>query len=291
MFIDENLIFVSLIIIFIIFIVNKHPKLVAIVVFIILFYYIYKSRFTNPREFIEYVKNKITEGFEPCSSSNLAYCGGISGGSNMTFLPDSLRSSASSDNSNPNNNPNNNINNLNNVMLKPEDYQIDKRMKMGIKDITVEEMIASVPPLLDYKMYLEKIVRFVLGVKSDDPIQKDFLAKKLRHKMSLIFFNAYNAVNEKSYPINTYNDLLYTERGFDDTLNIFVFLGMNENDTYKLSLLQKEFKDLNNKLNEFVIEKVNDILPNDYDITTSFLPKKDEPLGISTMDYYISLEK
>jgi hypothetical protein len=66
---------------------------------------------------------------------------------------------------------------------------------------------------------------------------------------------------------------------------------MTENDTYKLSLLQKEFKDLNNKLNEFVIEKVNDILPNDYDITTSFLPAKDEPLGISTMDYYINLEK
>jgi len=287
MYIDENLIFVSLIIVFIIFIVNKHPKLVAIVVFIILFYYIYKSRFTNPREFIEFVKNKFTEGFEPCSSTNLAYCGGDYGRSNMTFLPDSLRSSASSDNSNPNNN----INNLNNVMLKPEDYQIDKRMKMGINYITVEEMIVSVPPLLDYKMYLEKIVRFVLGVKSDDPIQKDFLAKKLKHKMSLIFYNAYNAVNEKSYPINTYNDLLYTQRAFDDTLNIFVFLGMNENDTYKLSLLQKEFKDLNNKLNEFVIEKVNNILPNDYDITTSFLPKKDEPLGISTMDYYISLEK
>ena len=223
----------------------------------------------------------VTEGFEPCSMMNPAYCGGDYGSSNMTFLPDSIRSAP----------PSNNINNIVNVSLKVEDYKIDKRMKVGVRDITVDEMIASVPPLLDYKMYLEKIVKFVLGVKSDDPIQKDFLAKKLRHKMTMIFYNAYNTVNEKSYPINTYNDLLYAEREFDDTLNIFIFLGMNESDTYTLSLLQKEFKDLNNNLNEFVIEKVNDILPNDYDITTSFLPKKDEPLGISTMDYYISLDK
>ena len=281
MVIDENLIFVALIIVFVIFLVNKQPKLFAIIVFISLFYYIYKSRFTNPREFIEFIRNKFTEGFEPCSMMNMAYCGGDYGSSNMTFLPDSIRSAPI----------NNNINNLVNVSLKAADYQIDKRMKVGVRDITIDEMIASVPPLLDYKMYLEKIVKFVLGVTSDDPIQKDFLAKKLRHKMTMIFYNAYNTVNEKSYPINTYNDLLYAEREFDDTLNIFIFLGMNESDSYTLSLLQKEFKDLNNKLNEFIIEKVNDILPNDYDITTSFLPAKDEPIGISTMDYYISFEK
>ena len=281
MLIDENLLFVALIIVFIIFLVNKQPKFIAVIVFIILFYYVYKSRFTNPREFIEFIKNKFTEGFEPCSMMNPAYCGGDYSASNMTFLPDSIRSAP----------PSNNINNIVNVSLKVEDYKIDKRMKVGVRDITVDEMIASVPPLLDYKMYLEKIVKFVLGVKSDDPIQKDFLAKKLRHKMTMIFYNAYNTVNEKSYPINTYNDLLYAEREFDDTLNIFIFLGMNESDSYTLSLLQKEFKSLNNKLNEFVIEKVNDILPNDYDITTSFLPAKDEPLGISALDNYISLDK
>jgi len=281
MLIDENLIFVALIIVFVIFLVNKQPKLIAVIVFIILFYYVYKSRFTNPREFIEYVKNKFTEGFEPCSMMNPAYCGGDYSASNMTFLPDSIRSAP----------PSNNINNLNNVLLKAEDYQIDKRMKIGLKDITVDEMITSVPPLLDYKMYLEKIVKFTMGIKSDDPIQKNFLAKKLRHKMTMIFYNAYNTVNEKSYPINTYNDLLYAEREFDDTLNIFIFLGMNESDSYTLSLLQKEFKSLNDKLNEFVIEKVNDILPNDYDITTSFLPSKDEPSAVSPLDYYISLDK
>jgi hypothetical protein len=35
---------------------------------------------------------------------------------------------------------------------------------------------------------------------------------------------------------------------------------MNDDDSYTLSLLQKEFKELNYKLNEFIIEKVNDIL-------------------------------
>jgi hypothetical protein len=39
---------------------------------------------------------------------------------------------------------------------------------------------------------------------------------------------------------------------------------------------------MNKNLNEFVIEKVNDITPNDYDITTSFLPRPGEPLGISS---------
>lgn len=281
MIIDENLIFVSLIILFVIFIINKQPKLIGSLVLIILFYYLYKSRFTNPREFINFVKNIFKEGFEPCSMMNPAYCGDSYSSSNMTILPDSLRSSP----------PSNDINNLNKIKLKKEDYQIDKRMKMGVKDISVDEIISNIPPLLDYKMYLDKIINFVMMVKTDDPIQKDFLARKLKHKMTNIFYNAYNTINDKKYPVNTYNELLYAEREFNDTLNIFVFLGMNETDSYKLSLLQKEFNELNDKLNEFIIEKVNDITPNNYDITTSFLPSKNEPEGISTTDYYINLDK
>ena len=107
--------------------------------------------------------------------------------------------------------------------------------------------------------------------------------------MTKLFYNAYNTINDKIYPINTYNELLYSEREINDTLNIFVFLGMNDNDTKKLEDLQKEFKNLNDKLNEFIIEKVNDILPNDYDITTSFLPQKDEPQGMNIFDNYINL--
>ena len=107
--------------------------------------------------------------------------------------------------------------------------------------------------------------------------------------MTKIFYNAYNTVNDKKYPINTYTELLYAEREFNDTLNIFVFLAMNEYDTNKLEDLQKEFKKLNDKLNKFIIEKVNDIMPNDYDITTSFLPLSNEPLGVSIFDNYTNL--
>jgi len=107
--------------------------------------------------------------------------------------------------------------------------------------------------------------------------------------MTKVFYNAYNTVNDNKYPINTYNELLYSQRNFDDTLNIFVFLGMNDKDNKDLLKLQKEFKDLNNKLNEFIIEKVNDIMTNDYDITTSFLPQKDEPQGINIFDNYVNL--
>lgn len=280
--IDENLIFVSLITIFIVFIVYKQPYLVSIIALIAIFYCLYKSRFTNPKEFFSYIKNKAYETFEPCTSGNLAYCGSESTNSNMTFLPDIMRSS-------PVDKQLNKINNMDKVQLKPEDYQIDRRLKFGIATITVDEIIAVVPPLIDYKIYLEKVIKYIIGIQTDDIIQQDFLAKKICNKMTKLFYNAYNTINDKIYPINTYNELLYSEREFNDTLNIFVFLGMNDNDTKKLEDLQKEFKNLNDKLNEFIIEKVNDILPNDYDITTSFLPQKDEPQGMNIFDNYINL--
>ena len=283
MMIDENLIFVSLITIFIVFIVYKQPYLIGILALITLFYYLYKNRFTNPKDFFSYVKNKVIETFEPCSSGNLAYCGNNdTTNSNLTFLPEIMRSA-------PIDKQLNKINNMDKVQLKPEDYQIDRRLKFGISIITIDEIIAAVPPLIDHKLYLEKVIKFILSIKTDDVIQKDFLAKKICNKMTKIFYNAYNTVSDKKYTINTYNELLYSEREFNDTLNIFVFLGMNDNDTRTLEELQKEFKNLNDKLNEYIIEKVNDILPNDYDITTSFLPQKDEPQGVSIFDYYIKL--
>lgn len=265
---DENIFFVALIAIFLLFIIQKQPKLVGIVVFIILAYVIFKARFTNPREFINYCSNKITETFEPCNMNNQSYCGN-STGSNMAILPDIMRSMDT-----------NSVNNLKNVILSPEDYTIDKRKQMGVA-ISIDTIIGTIPPLLDYKIYLEKVIKFTLGCKSDDTIQKDFLAKKLRYKMTKIFYNAYNTVNDKKYPIQSYNELLYSERDFDDTLNIYVFLALDDDDTYKLSIIQKEFHELNTKLNQFIIDKVNNILPNDYDITTSILPRVDEPLGIN----------
>lgn len=271
---DENIIFIALLVIFTVFIVQKHPRLVAIIILIILAYVIFKSRFTNPRELLEYFSNKITETFEPCTMNNQSYCG-TETGSNMTILPDFLRSAPVGSNR---------INNLSAITLKPEDYQIDKRMKMGIKQITLDDIIRGVPPLLDYKLYLERVIKFTLQINTDDLLQKDFLARKLRFKMTHIFYDAYNTITDKSYPIQSYNKLLYSEREFDDTLNIFVFLALNDDDNYKLTLLQKEFKELNKKLNQFVIDKVNDLTPNDYDITSARLPLIDEPVGINAYD-------
>jgi hypothetical protein len=277
MLIDENLIFVSLITVFVVFIVYKQPYLISIMGLITIFYYLYKIRFTNPKDFLSFIKTKIIESFEPCGSSNLSYCGADTTSSNTTFLPEIMRSAPI----------NNNINNMQTIQLKIEDYQIDKRLKFGIANITIDEIISAVPPLIDYKLYLNNLLKFIIGIKTDDNIQKDFLARKISNKMTKIFYNAYNTISDKKYPINSYNELLYAEREFNDTLNIFVFLGMNENDSNTLENLQKEFKKLNDNLNEFIIEKVNTILPNDYDITTSFLPQKDEPRGLSSLDNYI----
>ena len=276
MMIDENLIFVSLITIFLVFIIHKQPYLIGNLALITIIYYFYKGRFTNPKEFLSFIKNKAIETFEPCSSGNLAYCGTDidTTNSNLTFLPDIVRSA-------PIDKQLNNINNMTSIKLKAEDF----KLMNNSNTITIDMIISTVPPLIDHKLYLEKVIKFVLGIQTDDSIQKEFLGKKICNKMTKIFYNAYNTITNNKYPINTYNELLYSEREFNDTLNIFVFLGMNDDDTNKLEDLQKEFKNLNDKLNEFVTEKVNDILPNDYDITTSFLPHKDEPQGYEDILY------
>ena len=274
--IDENLIFVSLLTIFIVFIVYKQPALIGIIILIIIFYYFYKSRFTNPKDFFSFITNNFKETFEPCSASsgNLAYCGNDLSISNQSFLPNNMRSL--------------DPNISDSLQLKLEDYKIDKRINFGKYDILFNDIVKAVPPIINHKIYLDKIIKFTLGINTDDNIQKDFLASKLCNKMTKIVYTSYNTITTKDYPINIYNDLLYAQREFNDTLNIFVFLGMNDKDSKKLEEYQLEFKDLNDKLNEFVTEKVNNLSPNDYNITTSFLPQKDEPKGISIFDNYIN---
>lgn len=274
MIIDKNLIFIILITVFAVFLLNKQPKLIAIIILTIIVYYLYKRHFTNPKEFFNFIQTKVKEGFEPCSRSNMSYCGGDGSQSNMTFLPDIIRSSHPSDN----------INNTSNVKLKLEDFIIDKRLQLGKEQITIDEMIASIPLLLDYKLYLERLMKFVLNLKTDDTIQKEFLANKLRYKMTKVFYSAYNTVTNKTYLVNIYNELIYAERDFNDTLNIFILLGLDEYNNNKIIEYQKEFKTMNETLNEYVSQKVNDITPNDYNITTTFLPRKGEPIGISELD-------
>ena len=277
--IDENLIFIILVTVFVIFIINKQPRLVATVFIIIIVYFLYKRNFTNPREFTTFIQNKVKEAFEPCSISNMGYCNNESSFGDTTFLPDIMRSAP----------PSNSININNNIKLKLEDYTIDKRLKIGREAITIDEMIRAIPLLLDFKMYLETLIKFVLSIKTDDTIQKDFLAKKLQNNMTKVFYNAYNTVMNKIYPINSYNELVYSQLQFNQTLNIFTFLGLNEFNNNKLLEFQKQFNTMNEKLNDYIIEKVNDVTPNDYDITTSFLPRKGEPRGVGTLDNDINI--
>lgn len=275
--IDENLIFVSLITVVAVFIINKQPYLIGILGIIYVFYYLYKERFTNPKDFISFITNKAKEAFETCSSGNLAYCGNKdTTNSNVSFLPNIIRSAGIRSNSNE-------------QILNVDDYQIDKRISNGTKQISINEVIAVVPPLINHKLYLDKLIKFIISIQTDDQIQKDFLCRKIQNNMSKIFYNAYNTINDKKYAINTYNELLYAEREFNDTINIFVFLGMNNNDSKQLDNLQKELNLLNDKLNIFIIETVNNILPNDYNITTSFLPQNGEPIGINKFDTYMNL--
>ena len=281
--IDENLVFIILVTVFVIFIINKQPKLVATLIIVMIIYYLYKRNFTNPREFTTFIQNKVKEAFEPCSISNMGYCENQTSFGDTTFLPDIMRSGS------PNNSITNSINNINNVKIKLEDYTIDKRLKLGKEDISIDEMISTVPLLLDYKLYLETLIKFVLSIKTDDTIQKDFLAKKLQNNMTKVFYNAYNTVTNKTYPINTYNELVYSQLHFNQTLNIFTFLGLNEIDNSKLLEFQQQFNTMNDKLNEYVVEKVNDITPQDYDITTSFLPRKGEPMGVGSLDNDINV--
>lgn len=268
---DENLVFITLIIVFLIFIIRKQPELIAILVLLYLGYRFYRARFTNPREFITWLQSQATEAFtaNPCTNDNQAYCGEDTN-SDMTFFPSYLRGMAAASNS---------INRPGTVSLKAEDYQIDKRLKMrlGTMDISIETMIAAIPVLLDYKLFLEKVIKFTLGIKTDDPIQRDFLARKLQVKISQIFYNAYNTVVEKIYPQQSYNELLLAERQFDDTLNIFIFLGLDDITNYTLAQLQKEFADLNKKLNSFVAAKVNEVAPVDYNIYYNKIPETYEP--------------
>lgn len=282
MVIDENLIFIILITVFIVFLLNKQPKLIAIIILTIIIYYIYIKYFTNPKEFFSFIQTKFKEAFEPCSRSNMNYCGVDGSQSNMTFLPDILRSNQPNDS-------NNSINDNSNVKLKLEDFLIDKRLQLGKEQITIEEIIIAIPLLLDYKLYLERLIKFVLNLKTDDNIQKEFLGHKLQHKMTKVFYSAYNSIINKSYVINTYNELIYAEREFNDTLNIFIFLGLDEYNNNKIIEYQKEFKTMNEKLNEYIAEKVNNIFPSDYNITTTFLPRKGEPIGISELDNNINI--
>ena len=265
---DTNIIFVALIIIFLIFIIQTYTRIVIISVLICIGYVIFKSRFINPRSLILYFTNKITEIFKLSNTTD-------SEGNNGNYELECSNINNIIQNKKSNSNSNNIIHKT--IVLKCDDYYLDKKHK--IYGATIDEIILQIPVLLDYKLYFENIIKFTLNFKTDvnDLTQKDFIAKTLRDKMSVIFHYAYNTVTNTKYPIQNYNELLIAENEFNDTLNTFVFLDLNENDNNNLNNLKKKFLELNNNLNQFIINKVNDIKLTDYNITTSILPQIYEP--------------
>ena len=271
---DTNIIFVALIIIFLIFIIQTYTRIVIISVLICIGYVIFKSRFINPRSLILYFTNKITEIFK-LSNTTDSEGNNSNNGNNGNYELECSNINNIIQNKKSNSNSNNIIHKT--IVLKCDDYYLDKKHK--IYGATIDEIILQIPVLLDYKLYFENIIKFTLNFKTDvnDLTQKDFIAKTLRDKMSVIFHYAYNTFTNTKYPIQNYNELLIAENEFNDTLNTFVFLDLNENDNNNLNNLKKKFLELNNNLNQFIINKVNDIKLTDYNITTSILPQIYEP--------------
>ena len=107
--------------------------------------------------------------------------------------------------------------------------------------------------------------------------------------MAKIFFCANESVTNMTLPEQTYNDLLYAQRDFTDTLNIIQFLSLDEKVNYDLTQLQKELALLNLRLNKFVISKVNYIKPEDYNILSGRLPDIGEPLAANQLDFDIKV--
>ena len=63
-----------------------------------------------------------------------------------------------------------------------------------------------------------------MSIKNDDTLQKAFLCKKIRYTMTKVFYNSYNTVTNRKYSINTYNELLLSQREVNDTLSQQNFL-------------------------------------------------------------------
>ena len=260
---DANIIFVALIIIIFLYIIQKYPILVIVSILVYIGYIIFKTRFINPKDCINYCVNKITETF------NTPY---NTGDNHIDTNINSLSVEACGLNVLP-------LTSLNNstVTLKYDIYYLNTSFSIGDKYITINEIVSHIPILLDYKLYFEQIIKFTLNCNSIDIIQKDFLANKLRYKMTLILTNAYTTIIDDIYAIHSYNELLKANSEFVDTLNIFTFLSLNDNDTHRFEILQTNIIELNKKLIQFIIDKVNNKSINNYNVTTTILPQYNDP--------------
>ena len=209
--------------------------------------------------------------FTPCSITNKGYC--PDGDSDYTFMPDILRAGKANDVT---------------IQNRPFNLKLDKSTPVNNK-MTVGEVLLTVPELQDFKIFLDKVHNYTSRVITDNHIQLAFLSNKLNNKMLKIFYTTYEVTKNTTIPAQQYNELLMAQRAFTDTLNIFVFVSMNDEFLYKLNELKDEYNDLCKKLNTSIIQQINSIDPDDYHIASGRLPLIDEPVGINLYDYDINV--
>ena len=280
---DKHFFFVVLIVILCIFLIQKYTRLIIISILIIIFYMLFNYNFTSPRDFIYWITNIIKtinnpnssggSGGSGSSSSGGSSSGHTSGGHTSGGIIESINSYL-----NPDIKPNASI--LNN-------YYLSKTMIISIQenDITINEIILHIPLLLDYKLYLDDIIQFIINYFSNasnsiPSITQNDIAYTIKSKMVNIFKMAYITITNNSYTSHSYNELLYAETEFTDALNMFDFLSLSTTNTYTIGIFKKRIIDLNNKLNQYIIDKVNNLaFTQSHNITTSILPQLNEPVG------------
>ena len=282
---DKHFFFVVLIVILCIFLIQKYTRLIIISILIIIFYMLFNYNFTSPRDFIYWITNIIKTINNPNSSGGSGGSGSghtsgghtsgghTSGGHTSGGIIESINSYLS-----PDIKPNASI--LNN-------YYLSKTMIISIQenDITINDIILHIPLLLDYKLYLDDIIQFIINYFSNasnsiPSITQNDIAYTIKSKMVNIFKMAYITITNNSYTSHSYNELLYAETEFTDALNMFDFLSLSTTNTYTIGIFKKRIIDLNNKLNQYIIDKVNNLaFTQSHNITTSILPQLNEPVG------------
>lgn len=268
---NTNLLFIILLITIIIFIAKQNIYLFLGILGVIIVYCWYIPRFTSPRDFLNKLTNNVTELFSPCSSNNPAYC--ESKNSDWTFLPEIMRSGE------------------NKIKTESNDVFLANRLNPNSRlgtltsnNVSMSSIMNNVQILTEFKVFLDKVTTFIINLPSDDKIQKEFLINKIQNKMAQVMLTANIAVTDMTLPQNNYNELLFAERDLESTLDIIGFLTQDYEINNKLKELQNEWSNLTLKLNKFIINKVNDISPEDYNILSGRLPDVNEPLPANSIN-------
>ena len=266
---NTNLLFVILLVSVIIFIVKHNLYLALLFVSIIMVYCWYLPRFSTPRDFLNKVSTSVTELFSPCSNS--AYCEDKD--SDWTFLPEIMRSGERKIISDPDNDS----------FLKNRLTTSTQLGSLTSNSVSLANVMNNIPILSEFKIFLDKVTKFIKDLPNDDPYQKEFLMNKLQNKMAQVMLTANIAITDMTLPENNFNEVLFAQRDFDSTLDIVGFITLDDITTYNLTQLHKEWSELCLRLNKFIITKVNDIKPDDYNILSGRLPDVNEPIAANAI--------